>query len=604
SRAEAFLTAVGVLPYNEGRGYVLRRLLRRALRFATLMGVHEPFLYRVTLKVAEVMGEAYPELCERAAFLSRVVREEEERFSLTLGKGLVMLEDELARLEAEDTRQVPGAVAFTLYDTYGFPLDIVNDVAQKRGFSVDEAGFAAHMREQKERSRAARKGSGFSGQDGEVLGSRFKALLDDGLRAEFVGYHALIHNSRITALLDGDASPVDSLKAGESGFVVTGQTPFYGASGGQVGDVGSLEAPAGKADVIDTLKPSPELAVHRITVREGLMLPDQEVAQRVAEGERLASARNHTGTHLLHAALRRVLGDHVKQAGSLVAPDRLRFDFSHIAALSREEVSAVENEVNRMILADYPVTDEELTRSEATSRGAVALFGEKYADVVRVVSVGQAASPESLELCGGTHLDRTGRIGLFTITAETGIAAGVRRIEAATGWNVLREISEQREVLHRLADRLKSRPGELADKVDALQKELKAARKDLERAATQATSGRGRDLMDGVEDCGGVKLLIARLDNTPIKALREIMDDVRSKLPTGIACLAAQEGEKINLILYVSKELHDRFTAPALIKDVAVPIGGSGGGRPDQAQAGGTNPAGFAEAMNVLRSKL
>ena len=605
ARAAAFLIADGVLPSNEGRGYVLRRLIRRALRFATLMGVQEAFLYRVCLKVVEIMGEQFPELVERSTFLSRAVREEEERFSLTLGKGLAMLEEELSALEAKGEKRVPGPLAFTLYDTYGFPLDIVNDVAEKRGFTVDEAGFQNLMQEQKARSRAAQKGGGLLGKDGDALADGFKSLLEDGLRTEFLGYTDYVVTDRVAVLLDVDGLPVDSLATGAQGFVITSRTPFYGASGGQAGDTGFMEAPAGRALVTDTLKPAPDLIVHQVTVTEGSLLADQEVTLHVTEAERLASARNHTGTHLLHAALRTVLGDHVKQAGSLVTPERLRFDFTHIAAMTPTELTAVEAEVNRMILADVPVMAEEMSQEAAIARGATALFGEKYGDVVRVVSVGETACPpESMELCGGTHLGRTGQAGLFSILSESGVAAGQRRIEAVTGWNALRMVQEQRAELDTLSGMLKSRPGELADRVDALQKETKTLRKDLERAAAQATSGQGRDLMSGLEDVGGVTLLVARLDNTPVKVLREVMDDVRSKLSSGVALLASQEGDKINLILFVSKDLHSRFTAPGLIKDVAAPVGGSGGGRPDQAQAGGTNPAGFDEAVAALKQAL
>ena len=603
ARSAAFLIADGVLPSNEGRGYVLRRLIRRALRFATLMGVQEAFLYRVALKVVEVMGEQYSELVERSSFLSRAVREEEERFSLTLGKGLVMLEEELVALEGKGERQVPGPLAFTLYDTFGFPLDIINDVAEKRGFSVDEVGFATLMQEQKSRSRAAQKGGGLLGKSGEAPG--FASLLEDGLRTEFFGYSHYVLTDRIVAMLDSDAVPTDSLALGAEGYVITSRTPFYGASGGQVGDRGLVETPAGTAVVMNTLKPSPDLTVHQVRVTEGTILPDQEVVLRVTEAERLAVARNHTGTHLVHAALRRVLGDHVKQAGSLVTPERLRFDFTHIAAMTPEEVAAVEAEVNRMILSDFPVNTAEMSQNEAVAAGAMALFGEKYGDVVRVVRVGLDDCPaESMELCGGTHLQRTGQAGMFSIVSESGVAAGVRRIEAVTGWSALQLARESCAELDRLSGMLKSRPGELVEKVEALQKEAKALRKELERAAAQATSSQGRNLMDGLEEVNGVKLLVARMDNTPIKTLREVMDDVRSKLESGVALLASQEGEKITLILYVSKDLHPRFTAPGLIMDVAAPVGGSGGGRPDQAQAGGINPAGYDEAVSALRKAL
>lgn len=596
SRSAAFLVADGILPSNEGRGYVLRRLIRRALRFGTLMGMKEAFLYKSTAKVIEIMGEDFPELASRADFITRVVREEEERFSLTLEKGLTLLEDELRSLAAAGRNTVPGDVAFKLYDTFGFPLDIVNDAAAKQGFQVDAAGFQAHMTEQRQRARAAWKGSGE-----KDLATRFQALLEEGVSTEFFGYTCLCGQSRVVALLDADALPVEALKQGEKGFVVTGRTPFYGASGGQVGDTGLIRAPSGLAHVTDTIKPLPSLIVHQVEINEGLILADQEVSLEVTEGERMASARNHTATHLLHAALRRVLGSHVHQAGSLVGPDRLRFDFAHISPMSAEELEAVERDVNRMILADEPVGDTEMSQTEAVSMGAMALFGEKYGDVVRVVRVGQSEAAESVELCGGTHLSRTGQAGSFVILSEAGIAAGVRRIEAATGWNAYTHMVAQRTELNALATQLKSRPGDLAPRVDAMQKEIKQLRKDVERAQS---SGQKGNLMDGLTEIKGVKVLTAQVGAVNIKSLRDLMDDVRSKLPSGVACLAAAEGEKAQVILYVSPDLHTKFTAPALIKVMAEAIAGSGGGRPDMAQAGGTNPAGLPEALDLLKAEL
>ena len=598
SRAAAFLISEGILPSNEGRGYVLRRLIRRALRFGTLMGLHEAFMYKSVSKVVDLMGEAYPELKGNAEFLERVVREEEERFRLTLDKGLALLEDELSALEKSGGKIVSGEVAFRLYDTYGFPLDIVEDVAVKRGFSVDTEGFAERMKEQKERARAARKDK--SGND--IL-ARFQALQDEGVQSEFCGYDSLKGESRVVALLDEDALPVDVLPSGAKGYVVTGRTPFYGASGGQIGDTGLLEFPGGTAEVLDTIKPLQKIIAHHVDVKEGELLPEQEVRLTVQEGTRMASARNHTCTHLLHAALRKVLGTHVHQAGSLVAPDRLRFDFSHIAAVTAEELAAIEAEVNRLILADYPVTTKEMAHDEAVASGAMALFDEKYGDVVRVVSVGEVGSdPASVELCGGTHLSRTGQAGSFVILSESGVAAGVRRIEAATGWNALKLLQEQRQELAELGARLKGRPGELLSRVEALQKEIRTLRKDLDKA--QAQSGGSGNVMDSMTEIGGVKLVAAKMGSMGMKALREVMDDVRSKLPSGIACLAAEDNGKAQLILYVSKDLHGRFTAPDLIRIIAAPVGGSGGGRPDMAQAGGNNPAGIDEVFALLKAKL
>ncbi|WP_297847903.1 alanine--tRNA ligase [uncultured Desulfovibrio sp.] len=602
SRAAAFLIAEGVLPSNENRGYVLRRLIRRALRFATLMGVHEPFMHKVARKVTEIMGEAYPDLPQNADFIDRAVFEEEQRFSLTLEKGLHLLDEELRRLEAAGQTVIPGEFCFRLYDTYGFPLDIVTDVAGKRGFTADGPGFEAHMRRQRERAREHQKKGGLLGRNAEQNDAAFKKLAADGLHSVFVGYESLTAASPLTALLDAGGAPVDHLGEGETGFAVTEKTPFYGESGGQAGDAGLLSSISGQAEVLTARKPSPNLVVHEIKVLRGELHTGQEAALSVNADSRQATARNHTCTHLLHAALRRTLGGHVKQAGSLVDGQRLRFDFSHIAALTPEELAAVERDVNRAILADLPVTAREMPREQALAEGAMALFGEKYGETVRVLRVGrEGENPESVELCGGTHLSRTGQAGSFLIVAESGVAAGVRRIEAVTGWNAYSLAVEQRAEAAALAGMLKARPGQLAERVQALQAEVKKMRKASEKAS--AAPATGEDLLRRAEEVNGVRLLAARLDNVPVKALREVMDDVRSRLSSaGVACLATVEEGKVGLLLYVSKDLHGRFTAPALIKQVAAPCGGAGGGRPDLAQAGGARPEGLDEAFAVLKT--
>ncbi|MDR2695435.1 MAG: alanine--tRNA ligase [Deltaproteobacteria bacterium] len=598
SRAAAFLITDGVLPSNEGRGYVLRRLIRRACRFGRLIGMRDPFLHKVALKVLDVMGEDFPEGPANAVFTARAVRTEEERFSLTLDKGLALLEDELAKLASQGSATVPGEVCFTLYDTYGFPLDIVNDIAEKRGFLVDEPGFLARMREQRERSRAAQKG-GLLGAEGQDPLRIFQPLLAAHPACGFTGYGSLGEDARVLALLDARGEAADTLGEGAEGFLIADVTPFYGASGGQSGDTGTARSCTGQAEVTDTLRPAPELVVHRIAVTSGEMLPDQEVRLEVDRENRLASARNHSCTHLLHAALRRVLGGHVRQAGSLVAPDRLRFDFTHIKAMTPEELATVEQEVNRAILADLPVTAALMARAEAEAAGAVALFGEKYGEEVRVVRIGG----ESTELCGGTHLDAAGEAGFFAILSESGIAAGTRRIEAATGWNALGLFQTQRQELEKIAGQLKSRPGELAPRVDALQQEARALRKELEQAS-RVSAGRG-DIMAGLTMAGSTPLLAARVDKLSVKALRELMDEVRSRLPSGVACLACAEDGKVSLILHVSKDLHASFTAPELIRKIAPSIGAAGGGgRPDLAQTGGTKPAGIEEAFETLRGLL
>ncbi len=612
SRSAAFLIADGTLPSNEGRGYVLRRLLRRALRFGTLMGLTEPFLHKTAYKVAEIMGEDYPELASSADFINRVVREEEERFSLTLDKGLRLLEEELSRLSSSKDTCISGELCFKLYDTYGFPLDIVNDIVEKRGFKADEDGFNTCMAEQKARARAAQKNAGLLGGGGQDAGAAFAPMHAEGLHSEFVGYTELVAQSRIIAMLDSEGLSIDNLEAGQSGFVVTARTPFYGASGGQMGDLGTLVAtgePAATAKVTDTLKPFNDLTVHCVTVEEGSLLLDHEVELSVTENDRLASARNHTCTHLLHASLRRILGEHVQQAGSLVAPDRLRFDFSHIAGLTPEELMAVERDVNRAILANHPVSAEVMAQEDALKAGAMALFGEKYGDEVRVLSIGSCQEcKESIELCGGTHLDSTGQAGFFSIISESGIAAGVRRIEAVTGWNALALMQEQRQTLTSISASLKCKAQDIPTRLDALQADTKKLRKELEKQAQQAASGQGKDLMSACEDIAGIATLGAAVGNITVKALRDLMDDVRSKLPSGVACLVGTESvedtTKVHMLIYVSKDLHNKFTAPSLIKEVASHVGGSGGGRPDLAQAGGSNANGIDAALAALKESI
>jgi alanyl-tRNA synthetase len=588
-----FLIADSILPSNEGRGYVLRRLIRRAFRFGRLMGLRDPFLHKVCPTVVEVMGVQYPEIVEGSDFMARVVREEEERFSTTLDKGLEILEEEMAAARTAGAAVISGEAAFKLYDTYGFPLDIIADVAGKQGFSVDEAGYKACMDEQKARAKKAWKGSGE--QD---ISGQFKKLLETGLKSRFVGYDTLETKSRVIALLGEDGLTRERLIQGEGGYAVFAQTPFYGESGGQAGDRGVVETMTGSADVLETLKPSPELTAHQVFVGEGELLLDQEATLSVNEELRLASARNHTATHLLHAALRKVLGEHVKQAGSLVAPDRLRFDFTHISQLTPDELTRIEEEVNQAILADIPVMHEVMGVRQAQAKGAMALFGEKYGDEVRVVEVPGV----SMELCGGTHLKASGQAGGFTILSESGVAAGVRRIEAATGWNLLSHLRTMRRAMDEASELLRARPEEVAEKLKAMQAQVKALTKDKEQLQAKLASGQGRDLMDSVEDVAGVKVLTAPVAGATMKSLRDTMDDVRSKLPSGVACLAgAGEDGKVALILYVSKDLHGRFTAQSLIKDVSALVGGSGGGRPDLAQAGGTDPAGIDAALAKVK---
>ena len=600
ARAAAFLIADGTLPSNESRGYVLRRLIRRALRFATLMGVHEPFLYKVARKVTEIMGEDYPELTEHADFIARAVHEEEQRFSLTLGKGLALLEDQLAELEKAGDKVIPGEFCFKLSDTYGFPLDIITDVSEKRGFSVDVAGFEAHMAEQRRRARESQKKSGLLGQDGSGS-SLFQQLADDGLQSVFTGYSGLNGQGRIVALLDESGLSVEELPAGQKGYVVTNQTPFYGESGGQAGDTGRMEGPDGAARVLDTQKPAPTLIVHNIEVEQGLLRIDQEVALSVEEDARMATARNHSCTHLLHAALRSVLGTHVKQAGSLVNSQRLRFDFSHIAALTPEELAAVERQVNRAIMADYPVCTKEMKHDEAVASGAMALFNEKYGDTVRVVSMGDDAHTESVELCGGTHLDNTAKVGPFEIESECSVASGVRRIEAITGKACLERMERNQTMLLEAAAKLKTKPIELGTRIQAQLEELRELRRTIEAYKAKETVGEIDRILFGSHNVDGLKVITASVPNADTGRLRQMGDVLRDKDASVVAVLATVNEGKITFLAVCGKDAIARgIKAGDLVKQVCCCCGGSGGGKPDSAMGGGKDVTKVDNALAVV----
>mgnify|MGYP000279383814 CR=1 FL=1 len=597
TRAIAFMIADGILPSNEGRGYVLRRLIRRGFRFGRSIGLVEPFLFEICGQLVNEMGEAYPELVQGSDFMAKVVHKEEEGFSRTLDHGLEILEQELADLSGRGESTVPGEVVFKLYDTYGFPVDIVKDVAERRGFEVDEAGYDQQMQAQRERSKASWAGSGE-----KDLTQVFGEVLQSGVTTEFVGYETFETTSRIVALLDSSGRTREKLEAGESGYVATARTPFYGESGGQVGDWGTMTTNTDRAEVLDTQNPAPEMVLHRVEVVRGSLYPDQEVHLAVSR-DRMHTARNHTCTHLLHAGLRRVLGDHVKQSGSLVAPDRLRFDFTHISPLSEEEIRAVEDEVNDAILRDYPVDCREVDYEQAEQEGAVGLFEEKYQDRVRIVEVPHV----SKELCGGVHLERTGQAGSFYILSETGVSSGVRRIEAATGWNAVAEFRRKRETLSRAAEALKTSPDEVAGKVTGLQEQIKQLSREKEELQAKQLFSGGGDLMDRCEDVAGIRLLAAKLnlsESSDMKGLRAAMDDLRSRFSSGVILLAGENRGKAHLLLFVSPDLQERFTAPELIQEVAKEVGGSGGGRAELAQAGGGRPEGMDAALQRLRELI
>jgi alanyl-tRNA synthetase len=595
SRASAFMIADGILPSNEGRGYILRRLIRRAYRFGRSIGMDGPFLHKASLEVTKAMGNAFPELKGSSDFMVRVIRQEEERFAGTLEKGLVLLEEEMDKLRAREKTIIPGEVAFKLYDTYGFPLDIVNDISEKSGFGVDEEGFRVLMDDQKKRAKAAWKGA-----DNESVFSYLSRAAGDGFQVDFVGYDQLKSRGRISFLLDIEGNPLDVLSEGQEGWLVSSSTPFYGESGGQTGDKGRIAASSGQARVLDTRKPFAEIIAHKVRVSAGSLALDQEAELTVDDGKRVSIARNHTATHLLHSALRRVLGDHVRQAGSLVEEKRLRFDFTHIKALKKSELERIEEDVNAAILADISVETTEMEQEQAVQKGALALFGEKYDHKVRVVSLGDV----SMELCGGTHLESTAQAGSFCIVSEGAVAAGVRRIEALTGWEALKFWRDKRSRLESLQEMLKTGPDQVLDKVVSLQEQLRQASKENRTLKERLSSDAGSELASSVKNVSGINLVARKIDGADINELRKLMDDIRSRMDSGVVLLASANKSKPVLLLFVSKDLHAKFTAPQLIKEVAVEIKGSGGGRPDLAQAGGSDPDGLDRALARLEDVL
>ncbi|SHG31268.1 alanyl-tRNA synthetase [Desulfacinum infernum DSM 9756] len=597
-RAAAFLIGDGVLPSNEGRGYVLRRVIRRALRHGRFLGLNRPFLHQVVVAVMESMADTYPELLENRSYITKVILHEEERFSETLDHGLRLLQNEMNRLRDEGAQTVPGDLIFKLYDTYGFPIDIVTDMARKMGMGVDEAGFEERMEKQREQSRKHWKGSGE-----REISEAYRTLSSQGVRSEFVGYEQLEAQARIVALVR-DGKLVDAAPSGSTVEVVTDRTPFYGEAGGQVGDKGRLVGPEGEAAVTDTLRLPGDIWVHVARVEKGSLRPAQTVTLSVDAQSRKDTALNHTATHILHRVLRDVLGDHVKQSGSLVAPERFRFDFTHFAALTEEELLEIETRVNEAIRENRPLQVQVMGFEEALRSGAVALFEEKYGDTVRLVEI----LDFSKELCGGTHTERTGDIGTFVIVQETSVAAGVRRIEAMTGRHALAYWQKQRETLSAAARRLKSLPEEVPEKVERLLAHNKDLEKQLEALKASLTARKSADLLDQAQEIGGAKVLVSRVEAISPKALREINDRFKERIPSGVVVLGAAHDGKVFLLVGVTKDLTPKVHAGDLIKEVAQVVGGSGGGRPDMAQAGGSRPEKLEEALEkaqaILREKL
>ena len=590
SRAITFLICDGVLPSNEGRGYVLRRIMRRAARHAKMLGVSEPVLYRMVDAVSSVMGDAYPDLLQREEYIRKVVRAEEERFAETLDNGLRILNDEVAALKGRGLSVIPGETVFKLYDTYGFPVDLTADIVLGEGFTVDEEGFESCMERQRDLAREHWKGSGE-----ERVSAVYKSLHGEGLRTVFTGYDERTAYSLITAVLR-DGVRVAEAGPGEEVDVITESTPFYGESGGQAGDRGEISTGSAHLEVLATLKPLPELTVHRAVVKEGTLRAGDAADLKVADAERSATARNHTATHLLQAALRQVLGDHVKQSGSLVNRDHLRFDFTHFSAMTEEELVRVEDLVNAYIMDNSEVSAREMPLDKAMESGATALFDEKYGDRVRVVRVGDV----SAEFCGGTHVRASGDIGLFKIVSESGIAAGVRRIEALTGTGALRYARCLEDERKRIASLLKAEGGDTVDRVARLVARQKELQREIEALQGKLNASASADLLAGVRDIGGVKALAVKVGMDDPKGLRELSDTLKDRLGSGVIAIGTEKDGKATLLVAVTKDLTGRFKAGDLIKGLAPIIGGSGGGKPELAQAGGSMPEKLGEALEKL----
>jgi alanyl-tRNA synthetase len=588
ARACTFLVADGIMPKNEGRGYVLRRILRRGARHGRKLGIQGPFLHQVAQTVMDEMAHVFPQLNDSRVFVDKVILTEEERFGETLDTGLKLLADAMGQAKAKGDKILSGDVAFKLYDTFGFPLDLTQTICEEEGMGVDEAGFEQAMEGQRSRSRASWKGSGE-----EELPPALAKLKSEGFSTAFTGYEGLQSQSEAAVLLV-DGEEVDAVGQGQEAELVAPKTPFYGAAGGQVGDMGRISGPNGKAEVTDTAKPGGEMIVHKIKVIEGSINQGDAIELTVDHSSRAATAANHTATHLLHAALRDILGDHVKQAGSLVSSQRLRFDFSHFEAMTPEQMSRIERQVNDGIRANIELKTEVMDIDQAMASGAMALFEERYGDKVRLVQIPGV----SKELCGGTHSGRTGDIGLFKLVSESSVAAGVRRVEALTGAAAIEAMQAVEEELAKTAAALKAPRSDVNNKAAGLLAQLKQANNEVEALKVKLASGGGsRDLLSEAQEIAGVKVVAAEVEADTPKALREAADNLRDRMGSGIAVLGAAVEGKAMLLALVTKDLTKQFHAGNLVKVLAPMVGGGGGGRPDMAQAGGQNPDGLADAL-------
>ena len=581
ARAVSFLIADGVMPSNESRGYVLRRLLRRAARHGRLIGLKEPFLYEIAKIVAQVMGDAYPELRTEEQRIRTIIRSEEERFGETLEKGLALLEEATHQVKQQNEKVLPGDIAFRLYDTYGFPLDLTEDILRSEEIAIDQARFEELMEQQRHRAREAR----------EVITAGAKIQLDRAV--QFVGYDRMEAESQVLALYaDGEGKP--EVVEGMEADLLTAETPFYGESGGQVGDRGIIETTRGdRMEVLDTQHPTHQLTVHKGRVKKGRFQIGDKVHLAVDRDHRQRTRLNHSATHILHATLREELGAHVRQAGSLVAPDRLRFDFSHTGIIPGEKLQSIEETVNQRIRQDAHVSVEETSYDEAIRKGALAFFGDKYGDRVRVVSIGDF----STELCGGTHVHHSGEIGIFKLYGESSVAAGVRRVEALTGKGALDLIRKYEQSLKEVSELLRASADDAAEKIRKLLERQKELEREIERLRGEFQKDQIPELLAKKQSIDGTTVLVSQVDAVDAKQLREIADHVKEKLRSAVVVLASAGEHNVNLVASVTPDLTRRYHAGNIIKELARMVGGGGGGRPDFAQAGGKEPARMAAAL-------
>ena len=580
-RSCAFLVVDGVLPSNEGRGYVLRRIIRRAVRHGYQLGIKDLFFYKLVAPLCDEMGAAYPELKDNHAHVERILKLEEERFAETLEQGMRILEDDLAALQG---KQISGDTVFKLYDTFGFPMDLTADIARERGLTIDTDGFNEAMEGQRSRARAASQ-----------FGSDYSDNLQFDGSTVFTGYEHLEDKASVVALFsEGEA--VDALEPGKPGIVMLDQTPFYAESGGQVGDQGQLKAANGVFEVSDTQKQGSDAIAHIGSVTTGALHVGDSVEAQVNWQRRQAIILNHSGTHLLHAALRKVLGDHVQQKGSLVDPERLRFDFAHYEPVSPEQLAEIEHLVNQQIRANAVAETRVMSIDDAKQSGAMALFGEKYGDDVRVLSMGEF----SVELCGGTHVDHAGDIGLLKITAESGIASGVRRIEAVTGETAMLWVASNEQRLQKIADLVKGSRDDADEKVAQMLDRQRTLEKELKQLKGKMASSQGSDLASQAVEINGIKVLAARLDGADSQVLRDTLDQLKNKLGSAAVVLATVDGDKVSIVAGVTKDRTGQLKAGELVNFVASQVGGKGGGRPDMAQAGGNQPEHLDAALESV----